>query len=195
MTSNRVAYSGAVPEVVELAELVAARVYNEPLVHCVNFPTNHPLFQGNLSPSKVEEVSLSSDVVLAAGCKLFEDVLLPTASLPPDGAKVIQLDINPWEIAKNYPVEVAVVADLKSGLRELIVEVSNLVGSRQQSIRERIEHIGALKENARAALEREFKKDWDATPIRAWRVMKELRSLLPQESILIDESVTNRHYV
>ena len=44
-------------------------------------------------------------------------------SLPP--GKLIQIDIDPQEIGKNYPVEVAIVADAKSALGDVLASLSS----------------------------------------------------------------------
>jgi len=42
----------------------------------------------------------------------------PEPTLPPN-ARIIQIDENPWEIGKNFPVDCGIQGDIKSTLAEL----------------------------------------------------------------------------
>ena len=44
----------------------------------------------------------------------------------PHQARLIQLDANPWELGKNYPVEVGLLGDPKTGLAELAERVKRM---------------------------------------------------------------------
>jgi len=78
---------------------------------------------GDTASSCGNELAASADVVLAVGMR-FTDWSASsyrkgvTFSIPP--AKLIQLDIDPREIGKNYPVEVPLLGDAKAGLDDLI---------------------------------------------------------------------------
>ncbi|MBW1997311.1 MAG: hypothetical protein JRJ29_05015 [Deltaproteobacteria bacterium] len=39
--------------------------------------------------------------------------------VPPGGIRFIQIDENPWEIGKNFPVDCGIRADIKATLEEL----------------------------------------------------------------------------
>jgi len=195
ITGNRTAYYGGVPQVAELAELVAARVYAELLPHSMNFPASHPLYMGALSYTEIEEVGRSSDVVLVVGCNVFDDVFYPEAAFGKDRGKVIHLDIDTWEIAKNHPLDVALVADIPSGLNELAAEVKERLNKpRQEAIRQRAENIKQSVAKTRAELREEFEKDADVTPIRIWRLMREFMDALPPDCVLVDKAMGYRNY-
>jgi acetolactate synthase-1/2/3 large subunit len=64
----------------------------------------------------------SADVLLSVGCRFVDWSASSwragvTFAIPP--TKLIQLDVDPREIGKNYPVEVPLVGDAKAGLADL----------------------------------------------------------------------------
>lgn len=81
-----------------------------------------------------------ADVIVAVGTRFVD----PTTSVwkLQDGRTVIQMDIDPEEIGRNYPVTVGIEADAKAGLAALAAELKRLGVSRPS----RAEELAALKE-------------------------------------------------
>ncbi|MBI4587921.1 MAG: thiamine pyrophosphate-binding protein, partial [Candidatus Rokubacteria bacterium] len=116
VAGDGVARSGAMSELVELAELIGARVYGEPVYRRTNFPSDHPLWRGGLFPSApgVRKATDEADCVLIVGATVFTWFLyVPGAPLRP-GLTVIQVDDDPREIGKNVAVPLGIVADPRS---------------------------------------------------------------------------------
>ncbi len=78
---------------------------------------------GDTASTCGNELAASADVVLAVGMR-FTDWSASsyrkgvTFSIPP--SRLIQLDIDPREIGKNYPVHVPLLGDAKAGLEDLL---------------------------------------------------------------------------
>src|SRR6476661_1908745 len=78
---------------------------------------------GDTASSSGNELSSTADVLLSVGNR-FTDWSASsyragvTFTIPP--SKLIQLDIDPREIGKNYPVEAALVGDAKAALGDLL---------------------------------------------------------------------------
>ena len=110
----------ALNEVVRFAELTGARVYQS-WMSDVNFPVTHPQYLGDLDPTSppAKGVFKDMDLLVGIGCSLFaQGFFNPEPTLPPD-IKVIQIDENPWEIGKNFPVDCGIQGDIKTVLEEL----------------------------------------------------------------------------
>src|SRR5437763_6669913 len=125
MAGDAVAQSRAHGELVELAELLGAPVYTEFVPNTASFPSSHPLFRGSmirLAP-EVRKVLDQHDVLFSVGADLF------TLSLPfhvepmPPEIKLIHLDLDPWEVGKNYPAAVAILGDPKATLPDITAAV------------------------------------------------------------------------
>ena len=116
-----VAQSRALAELVALAELIGAPVYAELIANTASFPSSHPLFRGAMARSQtaMRKIFDQHDVLFSVGADLFA-LSLPAdvAPISPD-LKIIHLDIDPWELGKNFPAEVAILGSPKATLPEL----------------------------------------------------------------------------
>ncbi len=101
------------------------------------FPEDHPLFAGPLGQTGTvpgNSIAAGADVVLAVGCR-FTDWSASsyrkgvTFSLPP--GKLIQIDLDPQEIGKNYPVEVGIQSDARPALADLLAAVGDRSASEE----------------------------------------------------------------
>ncbi|MHB8896072.1 MAG: thiamine pyrophosphate-binding protein [Candidatus Geothermincolia bacterium] len=96
-----------------------------------SFPEDHPLFAwhtGSKGTSVGLRMTSTADVILAVGCRFADETACSyrrgvAFSIPP--TKVIQVDIDPYEIGKNSPVDVgiegdaaAILDDIAEGLEE-----------------------------------------------------------------------------
>lgn len=126
-----VAESGAQDELARVAELLDAPVWgacdSEP-----NMDATHPLYRGQLghmfgpdSQARLRE----ADAVLIVGTYVFPEVF-PLLDWPlRAGARVVHIDLDSYEIGKNFPVNVALAADPKPTLALLAEELA--AGGRQ----------------------------------------------------------------
>ena len=94
------------------------------------FPEDHRLFAGAIGQTGTtvgNGIAAGADVVISVGCR-FTDWSASSYrkgisfSLPP--GKLIQIDIDPNEIGKNYPAEVGILADAKPALAALAEAVT-----------------------------------------------------------------------
>jgi thiamine pyrophosphate-dependent acetolactate synthase large subunit-like protein len=189
-----IAYSDAQPELARVAELLGADVWEADAGE-VNMAENHPLYQG-MTGHMFGEHSLpilqKGDVTLVCGTYIVPEVFPILGDVFAPGSKVIHIDLNAYEIAKNHPVDLGVVADPKLTLGALADALDTALSAKQKdAARARVEAAGKAKQ---AAHEAELKKDQevrDAVPVRMSRFMEELASHLPPDAIVFDEALTN----
>jgi len=128
LVGTGVDWSGAQKEVQELAELLSLPVAASYTAKGV-FPENHPLALGCLGAGSrpyARKFFLESDVILALGTTFSEGTTLGFGNrIIPDRAKIIQIDIDPDELGRNYPAQLAVQADVKTALRVIIDAVKS----------------------------------------------------------------------
>ncbi len=125
LAGDGVARSGALAELVRLAEAIAAPVYLEGMDNTAPFPSSHPLFRGpitRLAP-QIRKTLDQFDLLLSIGGDLLT-MSLPSdiSPIPPD-LRIIHLDSDPWQLGKSYPAEVAILADPKAALPELTAAI------------------------------------------------------------------------
>ena len=178
--------SGAIPELTELAELLSIRVYAAPRFPHLAFPTDHPLYLGVFDRAAGE----NTDLVLGVGLKMFREHEYNRKPLIPSGTRIIHVDPDAHEIAKNYPVEVGVLADPKMGIRDLIETIKSLLDTDARTrIQRRAREVAALKQLLTDALDREVKKEWGSVPIKTTRLVKEIRKALDRRGVIVEEAV------
>ncbi|MDQ7862417.1 hypothetical protein RCO48_19665 [Peribacillus frigoritolerans] len=63
-----------------------------------------------------------ADVILAVGTRLSVFGTLPCYDIDyfPKDAQIIQIDINPRQIARTHPVEVGIIGDAREASREIL---------------------------------------------------------------------------
>src|SRR5206468_10463233 len=130
VAGDAVAASDAVAEVVGLAEVIGAPVRLEGVSSTCSFPFTHPLYAGSmprLGPG-IKALLMRHDLLFSVGGDLFTLSLPSDVDPMPPGLDVVHLDVDPWELGKNYPAAVAIQGDPKASLPELIEAVRRHAG-------------------------------------------------------------------
>jgi acetolactate synthase I/II/III large subunit len=116
-----------------------------------------------------------------------------TFNFPP--TKLIQIDIDPTEIGRNYPVEIGVVADLKQALTVL-----NRVAKEMLPEGFHPDYLESLKEEI-ATYRKEFKEsnqkfiNDNCFPMMPQRILEEVREVLPKDAIITTDVGWNKNGV
>ncbi|GGO32601.1 sulfoacetaldehyde acetyltransferase [Gemmobacter aquaticus] len=127
-----VVLSGAIPDVVALAERLDAPVCSN-YQHNDSFPGSHRLAMGPLgyNGSKAAmEIIAKADVVLALGTRLNPFSTLPGYGIDywPREAKIIQVDINADRIGLTKKVSVGIQGDAGKVARGILAQLSGTAG-------------------------------------------------------------------
>ncbi len=188
-----VAASGALPELVRLAEALGARVHAS-FSPEMPFPADHPLYAGLLNlvsePALRGQIS-GADVILAVGTPVLT-LLFPLREPPfPPQASVIHIDLNAWEISKTWPVQHGIMADPKMALTDLLAALQkHRTPLHQEAAQRRAQAIQAMAQQPLRAMDASAQAKWDSVPISAARMAKELASAISPGTVLFDESIT-----
>jgi len=121
IAGDEISFHNAAPEVVELAEILAAPVYGSSWPAHIPFPTNHPLWAGNL-PTKstgIAECMQDFDCVFALGGKSFITILYTEGSALPKNCKLFQMSVDGSDLGRTYPSQLSVVGDIQKSLKQL----------------------------------------------------------------------------
>jgi thiamine pyrophosphate-dependent acetolactate synthase large subunit-like protein len=189
-----IAYSGAQAEVTRVAEILGAEVW-EANNGEVNMDTTHPLHQGatgHMFGFQSLPILQKGDVNLVSGTYLLPEVFPELGDIFSPGAKVIHIDLDGYEIAKNHPVDLGVIADPKLSLAKLADILETVMTEDQKAAaKSRTEEIGKAK-----AAKRQAELDNDAAnrshePMYLAAFTEELAKHLPEDAIIFDEALTN----
>jgi benzoylformate decarboxylase len=188
-----VAAAQAQTELLQVAEYLGAPVWSPVLTGALGFPSGHAQFQGEL-PGEYRAIRRAlgeADVVLAVGANLFDEVFFNAEPPLPDGCAVIHVDTSSWEIAKNLPTTIGLLADPKLALQELAEElVPRLTGNPQQLAAQRRTALAAQKQRDAERQEQRARERWDSIPIAPPRLMAALRECLPANVVVYNEAIT-----
>ena len=194
MAGDAVAQSRAHAELVELAELLGAPVYTEFVPNTASFPSSHPLFRGSmirLAP-EVRKVLDRYDVLFSVGSDLFT-LSLPSDvdPMPPD-ITLIHLDIDPWELGKNYPPATAILGDPKATLPEITGAVRERMTSGARGLaRERLADMTKAIAADRDALKAKARALAEVTPVQPLALLHAIAEMLPKDSVVIEEALSS----
>jgi benzoylformate decarboxylase len=194
IAGDAVAQSRAHGELVALAELIGAPVYVEGVANTAAFPASHPLYRGaiaRLAPTARATLQ-AFDLLLSVGGDLFTLSLPAPVEPMPEGLRVVHLDIDPWELGKNYAADAAILGDPKATLPEL----TELVASRMDdgartAAKARAERMAAAIAGEREALRAKARAEAAKSPIPALALMAAIADALPREAVVVEESISS----
>jgi benzoylformate decarboxylase len=194
VAGDAVAHGDAHAELREVAELLGAPVYTEGVANTCNFPASHPLYRGalqRLAPA-IRATLGRYDLLFSVGGDLFT-LSLPSEvdPMPPD-LPLIHLDLDPWEIGKNYPAKVAILGDPKATLPELARALRSRMSSSQA--REGARRLAEAREEKARTLEElraRARGESARTPIPPLALMQAVADSLPAEAVVVEETISS----
>lgn len=178
--------SRAFEEVRALAERLSMPVLTTPCGRGI-LPEDHPLAVGQVGlylTDPGEQTYLEADLVLGLGSR-NEDFQSGRQTYFPEGAKYIQVDIEPGEIGRNWIPDAALVGDVRLAVRALLAALPDDEAAR--AAREaRAQEVLARARTYDARVAEECRTG--AVPIRSKRVVRELSEVFGRGTTLVNEN-------
>jgi len=181
--------SEAFDEIKELAEKIGAGVVST-MMGKDAFPNDHPLFcwaTGSKGTTVGLKMTSNSDVLLAVGCRFADETASSyrdgiSFSIPP--TKLIQIDIDPHEIGKNYPVSVGIVGDAKACLQQILEELVDYSINYKET-----DYFNEMQEDKKSWFNSldDFRDD-SKIPVMISTVIREIRKFFDRDSIIVTSS-------
>jgi len=175
--------SGARKELINIAEKL-----NIPVATSLNakeiFPYDHPLavgIPGSYSRSCANKIVAESDLVFFIGSHTGSQIT-NNWRLPRKGTTIIQLDINPAELGRSFPIKVGLMGDVKATLTKILNNISQKKEIHTEWIK-RIQHLVNEWKNEVTPLLKS-----DTIPMRPERLSNELTKSLPNDAILVSDT-------
>jgi thiamine pyrophosphate-dependent acetolactate synthase large subunit-like protein len=194
LMGDGISRSSAQAELAKLAEILGAGVWGVNSSE-VNLPQSHPLYCGvtghmfgYASAGHVRD----ADVVVIVGTYVFPEVFPSLTSPFKPGARLIHIDLDAYEIAKNHPITIGLVSDPKLTLKLLADAINDLASPVQRNaavVRGRA--IGDANLRAAADAKAGDVKVRDAVPLHMSAFAEELGRRLPKDAIIFDEVLTH----
>ncbi|MFX1322913.1 MAG: thiamine pyrophosphate-binding protein [Promethearchaeota archaeon] len=189
MLGGGVVTSEAYQEVKELAEKIGTAVVVTMMAKSA-FPNDNPLFAwstGSKGTTVGLKMTSSADILVAVGCRFADQTASSykkgaSFSIPP--TRLIQIDIDPHEIGKNYPVEVGIIGDAKACLRQIIDELKDY-----KKDYENTDYFEEIQEEKKKWFEFLNKyRDDTKVPVMISTVFKEIRKFFNRDAVIVTSS-------
>jgi acetolactate synthase-1/2/3 large subunit len=176
--------SGAQAELVSLAERL-----NIPIATSLNgkdsIPATHPLsvgVVGTYSRESANRIVNEADLVCYIGSSTG-GMVTNFWQVPEIGRPVIQIDIEPEELGRNYPFQAAVQGDAKTVIARMLEQTNAESASGRENWAKRAKDVvGEWYDKYKDLLES------DATPMRPERICHELSKHLPDDAIVVADT-------
>ncbi|MFZ4848006.1 MAG: thiamine pyrophosphate-binding protein [Caldilinea sp.] len=186
-----VVLSQAEEPLLQLAEHLGAAVVST-MQGKGSFPENHPLYgwhMGSNGTTCGNHLATQADVLLAVGVRFADKATSSyrpgyAFSIPP--SRLIHIDIDPFEIGKNYPADIGLVGDAGAVLRDLLATL-------QRQLPPRVWQQSPYTAEIAAAVDRwlaSFRslQESEQSPPTMGRVIAEVRRALPPSGLVFTSS-------
>jgi len=201
IAGDAVAHGDALAELAELAELIGAPVITEGVASTCSFPFTHPLYAGSMPRigPPIRALLMRHDLLFSVGGDLFTLSLPDDVDPMPPGLTVVHLDVNPWELGKNYPAEVAILGEPKATLPEISEAIRRHTGTNghPQAARRR-DAVTAAFAAERSELAKRAQAEASRVPISPLTLMHEVAKVTPADAVIVDEAISSsqgiRHF-
>jgi acetolactate synthase-1/2/3 large subunit len=155
-------------------------------------PENHELSLGvvGLYGTNIANKYLRSeiDVLLAVGTSFSEFTTHTWDPKFQPKLALIQIDIDPWEIDKNYQSTICILGDSKLSLTQILSELKNYEPKTRNT-------ESLIKEKIQRQYFADPAMSSESIPIKPQRMMKSLRDALPEDTIVFGDIGNNLAWV
>jgi benzoylformate decarboxylase len=141
---------------------------------------------------EVRKVLEQYDVLFSVGSDLFTLSLPSDVDPMPPGITLVHLDIDPWELGKNYPPAVAILGDPKGTLPDITAAVRERMSSGARgAARERLASASEAIAGERQALKAKARALAGAVPVQPLALLHAIGDMLPKDAVVIEETLSS----
>lgn len=196
-----VCLADAQDEVRELSEQLGAAVYGVDYADPSASFTD-PLFMGLVGHSfgtDTRAISMQGDVNLFVGTPVFPELFPVHDPYFREDARNIQIDLNTWEIAKNFKVELPLCADPKSSLAAIRISLEKKLAGKKNLIEKRRKRWISKKAKAWNDREAQNRRLKGKIPMSPSEMCAVIAKTIPADCLVYDELITGtsdlQHYL
>jgi len=199
VVGDEIVKSDALHEAAAFAEALGCPAWQQTAPYGAHFLSESPCYMGSLPrvQPQVREILVPHDLMIVLGSDPLRMSVYSEVDPLPAGLPMVQIGLVDWDLAKNYPAEIALKADVRETLRALIPALKAAGG-------------GALDTRAKSGIAAMASKNWtakrarlveqistkrDASPIDPDWLALQVVEAMPQNAILVDEGLTSSRYI
>lgn len=159
-------------------------------------PDTHPLMVGQTGFWGLEfthKITSNADLILGLGTRFAEadsSSWYPGVTFDMMKTEFMQIDIDPMEIGRNYPVSIGAIADLKEALTQILEEVRKICpeGIDRPELKETIKTNRESFKDSNKAI-----SDDSRYPMTPQRILKDVKSSIPEDSLIFTDVGWNKN--
>ncbi len=193
VAGDDVARAAAQEKLVALVETIGAAVWFEGLRGHAPFPTGHPNYRQSLpgDAAQIRKAFGDADLVLLLGGSFFEDIWFAPGGHFSPGAAVAQIEESADRLAFNHRLDAGLVGDMAISIAALTDTLRARASADYKAAAQRRNHaLAELRTQEKETYRARVEKSWSREPTSMPRVTAELRRGLPDDAVIVDESIT-----
>ena len=195
IVGDRISQSSAWKEIVELSNISGAAVYASSYSE-MNFPNDHPNYKGEIRLGYPEgkNIMRQHDVVigigkLATGYWMFSN---PSPSFFEPKTTFIHIDVDSANLGSYLKTDIPILSDPKTALEEITNGLSDSIdGEYKESVSIRSKQYSIDKSKVKDDWNSRVAQKYNINPISAERLMSDAASVIPANSIIVNDAVTS----
>lgn len=187
----------AVEEVTSLADILGAKVHGPSWPIFMSFPTDHPLWKGNM-PSTAEgmrDLLADYDAIFLIGGHSFISYLFTEGPAVPPACRLYQLSEDASELGRTYATRLSCVGNVKSSLQALFPMLAEKLSAHNEAIASL--HLAAAADRVRrlSDLEQQAAREMQKPLISPFTAAQEVLRALPHDISVVDEAPATMSHV
>jgi benzoylformate decarboxylase len=194
IAGDEVVKSDALDEAALLSMTLGCPAYQQSVAYGAHFLSESPCFMGVVSrvQKQTRNMLAAYDLMIVLGADPLRMSVHSEVDPLPNGMSIVQIGLVEWDLAKNYPAEIALKADVKETLRVLIPALKAAGGAAlDKRAKNGITALASKNWTARRImLVDEIAKNRDCTPIDPDWLTLQVVEAMPTNAILVDEGLT-----
>ena len=194
VAGDEIVKSNALTEAAQFAELIGAPAMQQSIAYGSHFLSESPCYTGYLTreQSDVRAVLSKHDLMIVLGADPIRMSVYSPVDPMPETLKVVQIGLVDWDLAKNYPAEMALRADVRETLKALMPLLEQRGGKAMKEraatrLKALVGHNWTAK---RQALVRTIETRTSARPIDVDVLSLRLVEACPKDVIIVNEGLT-----
>jgi len=199
IAGDEIVKSDALNTAAAFAETLGCPAYQQSAPWGAHFLSEHVAYAGSLTRDQrqVRDLLAKFDLMIVLGADPVRmSVWSEVEPLPPN-LPVVHLGLIDWDMGKNFPVELAVHADLNETLKALTPRLSKIGGEAlAQRAKARLARLAGENWSAkRQSLARRLEQGAEAKPIDYDWLSLKIAEALPSNAVVVNEGLTSARHL
>ncbi len=194
VAGDEIVKSDALAVAAHFAELTGIPALQQSIAYGAHFLSESPCYVGYLTreQSEVRAALSKYDLMIVLGADPIRMSVYSAVDPMPETLRTVQIGLNDWDLAKNYPAEMAIRADVRETLKALIPVIEKKGGAKLKDLAKK--RIAALKSQnwsaKRETLVATIEARKSGKPIDVDLLTLRIVQSVPKDVVMVNEGLT-----